>query len=207
MRALYIFFFMVTNSFVLFGQTTGSVSGLIKTSDDNPAEYVNVSLKGTSKGAVANKNGKFEIRNVSPGSYTLLASFVGLEKQEKQIEVKSGENTVVDFVLNENSEKLQEVIISGNRDNLVVDEPSQTLRLNEPLIEAPQNIQVITGDALAGQQIISMSDGLIRNVSGVVRSEHWGDLYANISARGSQIHAFRNGFNVVNSYWGPLPKT
>jgi iron complex outermembrane receptor protein len=59
-------------------------------------------------------------------------------------------------------------------------------------------------DLLRDQQVISMSDGLIRNVSGVVRSEHWGDLYANISARGSQVQAFRNGFNVVNSYWGPL---
>jgi iron complex outermembrane receptor protein len=37
-----------------------------------------------------------------------------------------------------------------------------------------------------------------------VRLEHWGDLYTNITSRGSQIQAFRNGFNVVNSYWGPL---
>jgi iron complex outermembrane recepter protein len=49
-----------------------------------------------------------------------------------------------------------------------------------------------------------MSDGAIRNVSGAIRQEHWGDLYTNIVSRGSQIQAFRNGFNVVNSYWGPL---
>lgn len=49
-----------------------------------------------------------------------------------------------------------------------------------------------------------MSDGLIRNVSGTLRQEHWADMYANIVSRGSQIQAFRNGFNVVNSYWGPL---
>lgn len=189
---------------MLRGQSTNTISGTIRTSDNSPAEFVNVSLKGTSKGAVADKNGKFEIRNISAGSYTLVASYVGLEKQEKQIEVVQGENLVVDFTLNENSERLQEVIISGSRDNLVVNDPSPSLRINEPLIETPQNIQVITGDALKGQQVISMSDGLIRNVSGVVRSEHWGDLYANISARGSQMHAFRNGFNVVNSYWGPL---
>ena len=47
-------------------------------------------------------------------------------------------------------------------------------------------------------------DGLIKNVSGAVRLEHWGDLYTNIQMRGSQIQAFRNGFNVVASYWGPL---
>ncbi|ULT38585.1 TonB-dependent siderophore receptor [Niabella defluvii] len=57
---------------------------------------------------------------------------------------------------------------------------------------------------MADQQIVSMSDGLIRNVSGTARSEHWGDLYTNIVSRGSQIQAFRNGMNVVASYWGPL---
>src|SRR5690606_22652710 len=48
------------------------------------------------------------------------------------------------------------------------------------------------------------SDGLLRNVSGTIRSEHWGDLYANVNMRGSQVQAFRNGFNVVASFWGPL---
>jgi iron complex outermembrane receptor protein len=78
------------------------------------------------------------------------------------------------------------------------------LRLNEPLLQVPQNIQVVTSQILADQQVISMSDGLIRNVSGAIRQEHWGDLYTNITMRGSQIQAFRNGFNVVSSYWGPL---
>ncbi|WP_315815353.1 hypothetical protein [Paraflavitalea speifideaquila] len=58
----------------------------------------------------------------------------------------------------------------------------------------------MTAANLADQQIISMSDGVIRNISGAVRMEHWGDLYANIHMRGSQIQAFRNGFNVVSSF-------
>ena len=82
--------------------------------------------------------------------------------------------------------------------------PSASLRLNEPLLEAPQNIQIVSDQVLKDQQVISMSDGLIRNVSGAVRLEHWGDMYTNITMRGSQIQAMRNGFNFVSSYWGPL---
>jgi iron complex outermembrane receptor protein len=62
----------------------------------------------------------------------------------------------------------------------------------------------VSGQTLKDQQIISMSDGVIRNVSGAVRLEHWGDMYTNITMRGSQIQAFRNGFNIVTSFWGPL---
>lgn len=102
------------------------------------------------------------------------------------------------------SKDLDEVVVSGNPDTYTENDPSTSLRLATPILETPQNIQVVTKAMLKDQQVISMSDGLIRNVSGLVRMEHWGDMYTNITARGSQIQALRNGFNVVNSYWGPL---
>lgn len=105
---------------------------------------------------------------------------------------------------NDDAKELDEVVIRGNANKYKEDNASQSLRLKTPLLEIPQNIQTVTKEALNDQQVISMSDGLIRNVSGLVRMEHWGDMYTNITARGSQIQAFRNGFNVVNSYWGPL---
>ncbi len=182
----------------------GSIHGTISTSDGAAAEYVNVSIKGTAKGATTDANGKFEIRKVSPGLHVLLASFVGFNPIEQSVEVESGKATSVDFVLNETSAQLSEVEIRGERDGYKIDAPSNSLRLQSTLLETPQNIQIVTKDILRDQQVISMSDGLIRNVSGAVRMEHWGDLYTNIVARGSQIQAFRNGFNVVNSYWGPL---
>ena len=52
------------------------------------------------------------------------------------------------------------------------------------------------------QQIFDMLEGVTRNVSGATRVEHW-DNYANITMRGSQVAAFRNGMN-VSTTWGPL---
>lgn len=187
-----------------FAQSSGSIKGNVKTSDGTPAEYVNISIEGSSKGTVADRKGNFEIKNLSPGSYTVVASFVGLGTQRQSAEVVSGQATNVDFMLNENSAQLEEVVVLDARDRYTADRASTSLRLNSPLIEVPQNIQLVTPEMLRDQQVISMSDGLIRNVSGAVRQEHWGDLYTNIVARGSQIQAFRNGFNVVNSHWGPL---
>lgn len=200
----YILLLFIAIAHTTWGQATGSIKGTIKTSDGDAAEYVNISIEGSAKGGVADRKGNFEIRNIAPGTYVLAASFIGLETQKQTVEVKAGETTTADFTLTENTQQLEEVVISGSRDKYTADRVSPSLRINSPLIETPQNIQVVTPEMLKDQQVISMSDGLIRNVSGAVRQEHWGDLYTNIVARGSQIQAFRNGFNVVNSYWGPL---
>jgi len=194
---------VLLTSFTAWAQV-GSIRGSVSTSDGKPAEYVNVIIKGTSKGTTSDRDGKFEIKKITAGTHSLMASFIGFDPIERSTEVRADEVTTVEFVLNESSAQLAEIVVSGEREGYKVDAPSTSLRLQSSLMETPQNIQVVTGSVLKDQQIISMSDGLIRNVSGVTRSEHWGDMYANISARGSQIQAFRNGFNVVNSYWGPL---
>ncbi|ETZ20436.1 hypothetical protein N824_05480 [Pedobacter sp. V48] len=185
-------------------QQPGSITGKITTSDGHNAAFVSVKLIGTPFGATTNEKGDYEINKVNPGKYTIRVSAIGLSPQEKTAEVTESASTKVDFVLRENLSTLEEVNISTNAKRYKVDQPSSSLRLNQPLLEIPQNIQIVTSSALADQQIISMSDGLIRNVSGAVRLEHWGDLYTNITMRGSQIQALRNGFNVVSSYWGPL---
>lgn len=82
-------------------------------------------------------------------------------------------------------------------------DPSQSLRLDESILEIPQNVSIITNQALSDQQVISMSDALVRNVSGAIRLEHWGDLYSRINMRGSRAAAFLNGVNVTSN-WGPL---
>jgi iron complex outermembrane receptor protein len=202
MRLIISIIFLVTG--ISVAAQTGTISGSVKTADGQPAELVNITLKGTRKGVIVSKNGSYQLKNIEPGTYTLLASFTGLRSQEQAVEVKAGETTTVDFVLTENSKELEQVVVTSYTNRYIEKAPSQSLRLRTPLIEVPQNIQVVTKDILKDQQVISMSDGLIRNVSGLTRLEHWGDLYTNITARGSQIQAFRNGFNVVSSYWGPL---
>lgn len=195
--------FLSLLSLNVFAQSGNIVKGSVKTSDQQPAAFVNVLIKGTNRGATTDSNGRYSIRNVPTGSITLVISFIGLESREVDVQVNTGTTNVDEIVLNESSEKLDEITITGSR-TYKEDNISPSLRLNSPLIEVPQNIQTVTGKMLYDQQTISMSDNLIRNVSGAVRLEHWGDLYANIMMRGSQIQAFRNGFNVVNSYWGPL---
>ena len=166
MKYFYLFFLMLSQ-LTLLAQTSGLIKGTIKTSDGSPAEFVNVSIEGTSKGAVAGANGKYEIRNVAPGHYTLIASFVGLENQQQNIDVQSGQVTTVDFVLNENTTQLEEVIVSGrvnlNKEDIYI------AKMPMKRLENPQVYNTVSAEILK-QQAITSYDDAFRNVPGVFRT-------------------------------------
>jgi iron complex outermembrane receptor protein len=182
----------------------GTIRGKVNTTDQKAAAMVTVVLKGTKKSALSGDDGTFTIRNVVAGDYELEISLVGYETVSQHVTVQTNKATDLAFQLQVSDQQLQEVIVKSGLKSYKSNLASSSLRIETPILEMSQNIQIVTGKTLADQQVISMSDGLVRNVSGAVRMEHWGDLYTNISSRGSQIQAFRNGFNFVNSYWGPL---
>lgn len=201
---LYFLIALTLLSYATYAQHNGTIKGKITTSDGLPAAFITVVLKESNQNTVTDDNGNYAIGRLKPGSYTVKVSAIGVIAQDKIVNISTGETVNANFILKENNQALQEVTIAGKKNKYKISLPSASLRLNEPLLEAPQNIQTISDQIIKDQQIISMSDGLLRNVSGAARSEHWGDLYTNVKMRGSQVQAMRNGFNFVNSYWGPL---
>lgn len=195
---------MFFSTLSMWAQERSKINGKINLSDNTAAENISVALKGTTYSAVSNAQGYYEIKNIKPGTYTIRISAVGVKTIEDNITVAANETVTKNFNLSESQEQLDEIVIEEKKNKYKTNKPSTSLRLATPVLEIPQNIQIVSGQTLKDQQIISMSDGVIRNVSGAVRLEHWGDMYTNITMRGSQIQAFRNGFNVVSSFWGPL---
>ncbi|MDJ1484036.1 TonB-dependent receptor [Cytophagaceae bacterium YF14B1] len=203
MKKTQLLFLFLISTLTAIAQS-GNIKGKVQTSDGQAAPSVTVSLKGLTKGATTDASGNYELKKVTPGDYTLVVSFIGLESKEVSVTVQANETTNLPaIILKEDSKQLDEVVVVGSKKTYKVDQPSQSLRLQTPLIETPQNIQVITEKVLADQQVISMSDGVIRNVSGATRLEHWGDMYTLINVRGGRASAFRNGMNITSS-WGPL---
>jgi iron complex outermembrane receptor protein len=97
---------------------------------------------------------------------------------------------------------LEKVSVKGKRSPYKAGAASSTLRLATPLLETPQNIQVVTAETMKAQRIFDMREGVTRNISGAAREGHW-EGYARIYMRGSNIPALRNGMNVTMP-WGPL---
>jgi iron complex outermembrane receptor protein len=180
---------------------TGIIRGRVTTTDSKPASEVTVLIKGTSRMTLTDEDGTFEFRKLQPGAYTLQFSYAGMDRQETSVEVANETVVPVSMQLRFSHRELTTVVVTSNR-KFRSGNVSPSLRLNTPILELPQNIQVITKGLLTDQQSFDMLEGIQRNVSGAQRVEHW-DNYARINMRGSQLTAFRNGMN-VSMPWGPL---
>jgi iron complex outermembrane receptor protein len=186
-----------------FGQQqTAAIKGTVHTSGNKAAEGVTITLKGKNKTTITDNNGVFELKNLTEGNYILVVSLISTNDVQKEVTVVNNETATIDITLTLSNNELNQVVILSNKSAFKTNRISSSLRLQSPIIEIPQNIQVITGKLINDQQIFNMLEGVTRNVSGATRVEHW-DNYANITMRGSQVAAFRNGMN-ISSTWGPL---
>jgi iron complex outermembrane receptor protein len=164
-RLRYFILFFVLCSQLSFAQT-GSIKGWVKTSDDQPAEWVTIDIRGTNKGAVTGKNGGFLIKNIGAGEYIVTATSVGLATQEEAIELEAGETITINFVLKENAAHLNEVVIPFKRSDKV-----NTIVAKMPLknLENPQVYNSVSSETIKQQAITSYDDAL-RNVPGISRT-------------------------------------
>lgn len=185
-----------------FEEVLTAIRGKVLTADGLPAASVSVQIKNLNRGTTTDQNGEFIFRKIKPGRYTLQVSLVGYENVEEEVTVENDKIASVTLNMKTSGKELQEVIVGGGRNKYKVDEVSSSLRLQTPVLEVPQNIQIVSSQILADQQVFDVVDGITRNVSGASRVGHWDNQYAQIRMRGSKIPAFRNGMNIEAS-WGP----
>lgn len=179
-----------------------AIKGKVVTGDGTPAAFVAVQIKEKNRGTLTNEKGEFVFKRMQPGHYTLQVMLIGYKVITKEVDVVQDEIVNVTVQLEASNQQLQEVIINSARNKYKADAVSGSLRLKTPLLEIPQNIQVISASLMADQQTFDIVDGITRNVSGATRVGHWDNQYAQIRMRGSKIPAFRNGMNIEAS-WGP----
>ncbi|MEL7268279.1 MAG: TonB-dependent receptor [Bacteroidota bacterium] len=90
-----------------------SISGTITDDTGNPVLGANVLLLNTTKGANSDGDGKYSIENIREGIYYIQISYVGFQTITKDINVQGA--AIADFVLNQRSAQLQEVVVTANR--------------------------------------------------------------------------------------------
>ena len=89
-----------------------TIKGKVKDENGMPLPGVNLVLKDTTSGAVSDFDGNYEIVNIADGTYTLNVSFLGYSKITKFITV-TGEDIIQNFIMSEDSESLDQIIITG----------------------------------------------------------------------------------------------
>jgi hypothetical protein len=87
----------------------GRISGLITDTKGQPLAFASILVKGTTAGTTANNEGRYFLQ-LNPGQYTIVAQYVGYQRQEKTITV-SGDSSTLNFQLALLDLSLKEVVI------------------------------------------------------------------------------------------------
>ncbi|MCP9752180.1 TonB-dependent receptor [Ferruginibacter sp. HRS2-29] len=181
-----------------------SITGTITTSDGQKAAMVNVQVKGQNGNTThSDSKGNYSLTNISGGKSTIVVSFVGLKTQEKTVDFSGAGPAVLNFILSENAQELEEVIVSAKKG--LNAQPVSVGKVNINPMDLPQSIAVIGQTVIRDQQSQRLSD-VIKNVNGVYLSTTRGSTQESFSARGyafSSTNMFKNGSR-VNS--GVMPE-
>ena len=94
----------------------GIIKGTITTETGNePIPFANIIIEGTSVGAVADFDGKYQINKITPGFVSLQISAIGYEpKQSKEILVTNAKPVEVNVKLASKASELNEVVIKAS---------------------------------------------------------------------------------------------
>jgi iron complex outermembrane receptor protein len=165
------------------------VEGKITTQDGKPAEYVSIKVAGTAKGAIADSKGTYLINNLSEGTYKVEVSIVGLIAQSKKVTIQPNQDNLLDFILQENNQQLQEVIVIAERNNQFAQKETEYVsRLPLSNIQTPQSYSVVTANLLKEQLITDITASLKSITGGAPVQSNDGN--ASIYIRGFRSDAY-----------------
>ena len=91
---------------------TGKISGKITDTEGASLNTVSVRIPKLKKGASSNENGNYVLENIPYGTWELEINHVGFRVHKETITI-NGPSLSKDFVLEESSEELEEVVITG----------------------------------------------------------------------------------------------
>ncbi len=166
-------------------QTTGKIAGMVTDAvTGEPLPGVNILVEGTQQGTASDLEGRFVIIGVRPGTYTVVASFIGFATQRSQgLRVSVDLTTEVNFILREQTFEGEEVVVMA-----------EAVRVRKDVTSSEARVTAETIDRLPVQEL-----GQILNVQAGVTDR--GGFHIR-GGRSSEIVTMVDGVPVTDSYDG-----
>lgn len=125
----------------LFGHVVDAESG-------EHLGYATIAIKDTPYATLTDATGHFLMRNLRPGTYIVEVSMVGYESQSKEVTIREGETTELEFAIKSSPLMLDQVVVSSSRSE----------RLKQ---EAPSLVSVISSDVFQKVASQALTGGLV----------------------------------------------
>jgi len=143
---LLLFSLLISISYFSYASQPPVISGFIL-EGESPIPYASVVVKGSTQGAVANDQGKFELKLLKPGTYTILFQALGYKPIERNVIVNEGDNINLSVALEEDVFGIEQVVVTANR--------NEERRRDASLV-----VNMVNPRLLNITSSISMADGL-----------------------------------------------
>ncbi|GMQ81369.1 MAG: hypothetical protein BMS9Abin05_0800 [Rhodothermia bacterium] len=182
---------------------SGKIAGRVTDSPGEPLIGVNVVISGTVQGAVTDLDGYYTILIVSPGTYSVRASYIGFTQQTVEgVRVNIDQTTTINFSLPQEAVDLEEVVVTADLPVVQADVSNSQLNITSSEIEAlpVSSVSSIIG-LQAGIRGLSVrgsgSDELSFMVNGLsLQDERNNTPFTNISITSVQeVQVQTGGFN------------
>lgn len=108
-----LFIFLLFGSLIQINAQNASVTGSVLSNSDTYLGFANIAIEGTSIGTNTNDAGYYSIEKITPGTYTIVSSFLGYKPQKKSISLKAGDQIKIDFMLVEDTNLMDEIVVTG----------------------------------------------------------------------------------------------
>ena len=142
-KLIYLLYVLVT---ILNAQDLDtSISGTIS-SKNEPVSFATVYIKNGNIGNSASEDGKYTLQ-IPPGKYIIIAQSQGFYPSEKNITIVAGEKLLLNFDLEINNERLDEIVVTGTR--------TAKRKTDSPVI-----VNLIDSETLAQVVATDLSEGL-----------------------------------------------
>lgn len=109
----------------------------IKTGEHIP--FINVTINNTVIGTTTDATGHYFLKNLPTGTFTMRVSGVGYKTVEKEVVLESGKTIEVNFMTEETSLSLDEVVVSANRNEVNRKEAAVVVGVVSPKLFAATN--------------------------------------------------------------------
>ena len=156
------------------GQRTGRMTGrVLHAETGDPMPYADVMLLGIGLGSTTNARGEYFIDFIPPGEHTVLASFIGFDKERREVLVEVDRTTKVDFRLRVKPLMMDdELVVYADRDPII--KPGQTGSISEQDREELDVLPIISViDAISNQVGVVKENGEIHVRGGRSTEVKW----------------------------------
>jgi hypothetical protein len=149
---LFILLFLITAAGQ--AQNSSSINGYITDSETGETLIsANIALLEINRGTSTNTSGYYSITNITPGTYTLVASYIGYRQFEQEVELIGGETERIDIEMIPAGLELETVVVESQAEreeqrNIGTTQISTELIKNLPPVIEPdvfRSVQLLPG--------------------------------------------------------------